>query len=172
MEKKNIKFEVTEILEKIPENWHLKKRKAYAIYEMQKILELLGVDQINKSALVRKYHVHWMTIDKWYTNIIKSVPKDQIDIVGTKAELRLIKSFERMSRIASDPSARTSDRIAAEREIKSLNESQIRILEAYGRKAKVPFRVEFKGEGKISLAKLMEECQDGNESTDPDSPQE
>lgn len=44
-------------------------------------------------------------------------------------------------------------------------------MEAWGEKIKDPFKIEFKGEGKIDLSKLMEECQDGNESTDPDSPQ-
>jgi hypothetical protein len=169
MAKINPEFIATEILEKIPEKWHPKKKRAYAIYEIQRIIDLLGVDQVNKAALSRKYGMDWKTIDKYYTSILNSIPKEQVDIVGTKAELRVIKSFERLSRIASDPNIRVEARIAAERELGNLTEKQIRILESYGRKRKNPLQIQVTGSENLDLSKLMEECKDGIESTDSNS---
>lgn len=147
MAKKTNEYKIDAIAKEIPEEWSPKKRKAYAIFEIERTIELLGVDNLNKAQLSRKYHFNWHTIDSWITNIILAIPKEQINLIASKAEFRVNRAFERLAKIAVDPGATIQDRISAEKEIREANASQIKILESYGRKSKVPEQVELKSDG-------------------------
>ena len=164
MSKKKTNFKIEKVLDEIPEKWTLRRRKAYLTYEIQKIVEIIGIDQINISRLAKKYHFEWHTVNKLYTKIVQSVPREQIDLIASKAEIRINKAFQRLGRITADPQVGVADKIAAEREIRGYINSQIKVLEAYGRKAPTPEQLVIKKD--VSLGELYEKYH-GKRKEDP-----
>ena len=126
------------------EDQHPKMRKERCLEEMQEIMDLIGPNSVNKSYFARKYHFNRRTIDKWYVSLIMSVPKEQIDLIATKAEQSIQKAIKHCEEVIS-ASSNTRDRIMAIGVLNQTVKTQVELLEAYGRKAKVEERLNVSG---------------------------
>ena len=126
------------------EDQHPKMRKEKCVEEMQEIIDLIGPNSVNKSYFSRKYHFNRRTIDKWYVSLIMSVPKEQIDLIASKAEQSIQKAIKHCEEVIS-ASSNQRDRIMAIGVLNQTVKTQVELLEAYGRKPKIEERLNVSG---------------------------
>lgn len=136
----------------ITKDTHPKIRKEECIKEMKKIIEVIGPHAVPRNQMAEKYFFQWHTIDKWLNSLIGAVPKEQIDIIGSKAEQAIDKAIKECSMIIATPGIKASDKTAALNTLNQTLKTQVELLEAYGRKIKVPEKLEIK---QASIAKVI-----------------
>jgi len=133
----------TEILE-LPKSI----RKSKCLHEMKEIIEKIGAYTVNKNALARKYGFEWPTISDWFGKVINSIPPERIELIANKSEKAIERALNHCEIIIARPDINTRDKIAAINALNDTLKTQIQLLEAYGRKEKIPDKIEIK-EAKI-----------------------
>lgn len=129
----------------ITKDTHPKIRKAECIKEMQNIIEMIGPHAVPRNQMVKRYFFDWHTIDKWLNSLIGAVPKEQIDFIGSKAEQAIDKAIRDCTMIIATPGLKPSDKTGALSTLNQILKTQVELLEAYGRKAKVEERLNVSG---------------------------
>ena len=145
----------------ITKDTHPKIRKEECIKEMKKIMEIVGPHAVPRNQMAEKYFFQWHTINKWLNSLIGAVPKEQIDIIGSKAEQAIDRAIKECMMIIVTPGIRTSDKTAALSTLNQTLKTQVELLEAYGRKVKVPERIEVKQLRLIAVSNLLRRIKDG-----------
>jgi hypothetical protein len=130
--------------ENITSNMDQKERKKLCIEEIKMIMEGIGPNCVNREQLRKKYHFDWHSVDKWYRNLLSSTPKEEINIIASKAELSICKALERCELIIVSPNTTTREKLMAIGMLFEGLKAQKDILEAYGRKAKTIEKIEIR----------------------------
>ena len=126
----------------ITQDTHPKIRKEQCIEEIKRIIEGLGPNCVNRNSLAKKYFFNWHSIDNWCNNILKSVTKEEISLISSKAEQSILRALERCELTIASPNTTTREKLMAIGMLFEGLKAQKEILEAYGRKAKIPERIE------------------------------
>jgi hypothetical protein len=147
----------TEILE-LPKSI----RRQKCLHEMREIIEKIGTYTVNKSVLARKYGFHWETIDSWFSKVLSSIPPERIEIIANKSEKAIDKALNQCEMIIARPDLNTRDKIAAINALNDTLKTQIQLLEAYGRKEKVPDKIEIKEAKIVKIEAIIKKLENEN----------
>jgi hypothetical protein len=137
-------------------------RKRKCLHEMKEIIEKIGAYTVNKSELSRKYGFEWPTINDWFGKVINSIPPERIELIADKSEKAIEKALRHCEIIMARPDINTRDKIAAINTLNDTLKTQIQILEAYGRKEKIPDKIEIKEAKIIKIEAIIKKLENEN----------
>lgn len=119
--------------------------------ELKKIIEEIGLWNINKTQLGEKFGVTRQQIIKDVDKIIKQIPKEKLEQVAPEFLMAYIKGLKEMRKILVQGDNR--EKIMATKAVADLGEKFTKLLEDYGYKGKVA--EEIKIEGSLSIIDLI-----------------
>lgn len=118
--------------------------------EIKRIIETLGIWNINKTQLANRYSVSRQTIIKDFKQLLKGVPKEDLEEIKFNLKIAHQKSISEAQKIlATSPD--NIEKIRAAMAISYVGEKFTKMLENYGLKDKIADKIETTQNFKINF---------------------
>ena len=135
-------------------------RKRKCLTEMREIIRLIGPWSVSKAQMAKKYHIEWHTAQNWFTNLLKEIPREQIDNIKIMGEASSKQALAVCERILADPNSKVKDKLDASSRITDILKNYTEFLEQYNMKPKVADQISVSGG--FDINKLIMIAQESN----------
>lgn len=131
--------------------------------KIKKQITELGMWNLNKSYLAKKYNVSWHTIQNDFKRIGESLNLRDLNNIELNLSIAFRKVICELMKILNNKSSTASEKIKASNTLGSIISHYIKMLEAFGIKKKVPAELAINNGDCLSyeeLKKIYDECQE------------
>lgn len=138
-------------------------RKRKCLTEMRDQIRLIGTFSVNKTQLSNKYGFEWHTVNRWFTNILKETPPENLNNIKVMGESGLRKSLAQLEKTIVNPNSTDNLKLNA---IKAFNEtikSYTEFLEQYNMKDKVIEGLKVEVGGNLDIERIVKIAQEAKE---------